>query len=1275
MRYRYGTLMGFLVVVILAVCVPSLMAQTAGTGALIGTVTDPTGAVIPNVTVTVTSETGQERSTTTGADGTYRFTFLPPSNYRVRFTAAGFKVLEVASFKVNATETPVLDRSLEVGAQAEQVTVEANVETVQTASSTLGTVVQGQTATALPLTTRNYTNLLGLSAGAIGSVNNASGFGKGGMEIATNGGTQSQNNFQMDGVSMQGGNGVVTQGFYLGFAIPNPDTLQEFKIQTSLYDAGYGRNPGANVNVVTKSGTNAFHGTAFEFFRNTALNATDFFRNRQCGVTPMPLACFDGTKARVKQTINQNQFGGTFGGPIIKDKLFFFTSYQQTWQKNGAAPQGFSSGITLVPIPGGPRGTTSLSGINDAQASTFQQALGQAFCNSPTNPGGAGAGQGMQVACDGSNINPYAMRFLQAKLDDGSYYIPGSGTAGNLPGVTYTRPAYEKEYQGMLNLDWAINQKHTLSSRYFHSKEPQTINFFGAASLPGNSGNSLYGYQTGVMRLTSILSNSIVNELRGSVLRSITDQTQNPPATTWADKIYPNCAGNVSNNQLNTTGGPISSLGDPTKAGLPVCVTPGHGLVGGSTPMPPQLSFQGLFLAYGGTNDVFHHATTLGFGDQLSWTRGKHSLRFGGEWEAMRWVWVGSWLSHGIMAFQTFSDFLIGLPGGCGTAVKPGDDPARPLGCNGSGFSNVLNTNNFVVASGPSGLVHGYRMKNADWYVQDDFKVNSRLTLNLGLRWEYAGRLSDKYGNLVSFWPSAIRSVSVPGSSPATGTYAGWVVPSNYDTAYWGNPPAGVINSGRKVATSPTPLDNFAPRVGFAWRPFDSNRFVVRGGGGFFYDRVPVNTEVHAVEESPPYGFKLDQGPSTNQFSSLARPFQDWRLGTFPIRWVDFANNRGSDITEPTLGDLFLTPLVYSWNLNFQYEFMPRWVLEFGYVGSKGIHLGQWLHMVNVPGLATAANPINGVTTNTVANARLRAPLLGASVTGYQLGDTIGDMKFNSFQATLRKQLSHGLTFQAAYTFSRAFTTQNGPGAGPNLGNPLDTRQQYGLNAQYRPHRMVINYNYEIPGKNLKGVAGAILGGWALSGVTTIQSGQWMSILDTRGGGIYGMAGAIPNVNSRAQIAPGKTYAEIPTPGPIGQRLGGATGGCGYFYGIYAASNPCSANAAFTLIPNAVAPNGTVTNGTDWGNSGVGVIEGPPQFNFDTSLIKNTRVGGIREDATLQFRAEFFNLFNHPQFGNQTAGGAAAAPFINNLALGNFGQITATSVNPRLIQFALKYVF
>jgi hypothetical protein len=240
--------------------VQSLLAQSAGTGALTGTVTDATGAVIPRVGVTVTNtETGLARTATTGADGSYRFSLLPPGTYRVRFSATGFKVAEVPSVTVNVAETPVLDRALEVGQQAEAIEVQAEAAALQTADSTLGRVVDGTTLSNQPLATRNFTALIGLEAGAVGAVGNATAMGKATADVAVNGGGLDQNNIQMDGatiVNAFGAGNNADSGIYVGVPIPNPDAIQEFKVQTSTFDASYGRNPGANVNIVTRSGTN-----------------------------------------------------------------------------------------------------------------------------------------------------------------------------------------------------------------------------------------------------------------------------------------------------------------------------------------------------------------------------------------------------------------------------------------------------------------------------------------------------------------------------------------------------------------------------------------------------------------------------------------------------------------------------------------------------------------------------------------------------------------------------------------------------------------------------------------------------------------------------------------------------------------------------------------------------------------------------------------------------------------------------------------------------------
>ncbi len=1195
-----GLRCGWFVAVTVTLLVPVGLAQSSGTGALVGTVTDPSGAVIPSLTVTLTSnDTQQVRTATTGADGTYHFGFLPPGTYKLRFSANGFKPAEVPSVTVNVTETPVFNQKLEVGAQTDQVTVEANTEAIQTASSALGTVVGGSTATALPLNTRNYTNLLGLSAGANANVQNATALGRGGTEIAVNGAMQSQNSYLMDGVNVTpyGNGGGLTQGGYAAFAVPNPDTISEFKIQTSNYDAGYGRNPGANVNVVTKSGTNTFHGTAFEFFRNAQLNANDFFYNAN--------VCPTLTGGCAKQVLNQNQYGGVIGGPIKKDKLFFFTSYQQSWQKNGEANSAFSS--TILPgLPAGDRGTRvgGPSGALDATGQAYQQALGAAFCNQPTAAGG------MQVACNGSNINPIAMNFLQAKTAAGGYFIPsGSGR------VAYSSPALDQEYQGMLNLDYLVNAKNTIAFRGYASANPQNLPLVGTffPELPGSPLSTQYQYKNVIAKVTTIVSNNIVNEARGSLLFTGFAGFNNPPASTYASNIWSS-------------------------------IPKGGNWLGGGLPFSPALSFlSGPFIAGGETySDNVVNNTQPSFGDTVSWSKGKHTIRIGGDFERSRWDWVFRGLSHGNMWFLTMQDFLIGLPGSCGPPV-PGQCNGSPSGGLGSMFASQV----FSTASSPSGIVHAYRANDADLFIQDDFKVTSRLTLNMGLRWEYDGMVSDKYGNASNMSIAQLNKVPIPGNSPATGSYAGWVVPSNYNPAAWVPLPSGVIESTHNIPTADgVPLTDFAPRLGFAWQPLKtSNRLVIRGGAGIFFDRVNGDDMIHAVEEAPPYSHDINEAGTANAFASLAQPYAPIPVG-FPIRYANFATGASSNLSVIAIADRFVTPVTYSWNLNVQYEFLPRWVLEVGYIGSHGINQGQNLHQVNEALLATPSNPVYGITTSTAANASLRAPLLGFSPGGFQLADTVGAYKFNSLQATVRKQLSHGVTLQGAYTFSRAFsdmTSGGNAGGQSNNGDPNNLRQQYGLSPQYRPERFVLNYSWDIPYGNLKGIARTALGGWNLSGVTTIQGGQPMSLTDANGGGVYGLNG--PSNISRIQMAPGCTYAQLATSGGLLSRLNNYI------------NQSCVGNIPYV---------GSDPNATLWGNSGVGIMFGPGQVNFDATIGKTTRVGGIHENAAVQFRAEFFNLFNHPQFSN---------PDVNRGDGPAFGTISTTSVNARVIQLALKYIF
>ena len=340
----FAVLSSIAIILCLMTMTPLLLGQTAATGALTGSLKDASGAVVPNATVTATSiDTGQARITATDADGTYKFGLLSPGDYKLKFVAPGFNTAEVPSVTITVTETAVLDQSLKIGEQTQQVEVRAEAEAVQTATSTVGTVINSQSITDLPLTSRNYTTLLGLSSGANAGVYNAANMGKGSQEISVNGSTSDQNDYSMDGASIVniGARGLTGDfGANPGISVVNPDAIQEFKIQTSLFDAGYGRNPGASVNVVTKSGTNQYHGSAFEFFRNTALNANDFFLK----LSPAP--------NNTRQVLNQNQFGGTFGGPMKNDKLFFFASYQETRHEERA----FAGGLFRSNFGGDPAG-------------------------------------------------------------------------------------------------------------------------------------------------------------------------------------------------------------------------------------------------------------------------------------------------------------------------------------------------------------------------------------------------------------------------------------------------------------------------------------------------------------------------------------------------------------------------------------------------------------------------------------------------------------------------------------------------------------------------------------------------------------------------------------------------------------------------------------------------------------------------------------------------------------------------------------------------------
>ena len=1174
-----------LLAVLAIVFAPVLLAQSAGTAGLTGTVIDPSGAAVPNVTVTLTSnDTNQVRTAATGGDGQYKFTLLPPGAYKVRFAANGFKTAEVSAVTLDVTETPVLNRTLEVGAQSEQVTVEASAETLQTATSSLGTTVGARAVVELPLSSRNFTAIIGLSAGASASVGNATQFGKGTADMAVNGNNAGQNNFQIDGVAINNianGGSANDSGIYGGIGIPNPDSLQEFRIQTSTYDASYGRNPGANINVITKSGTNNWHGTAFEFFRNAQLNANDFFYNRD-----------DPSSKTSKQVLNQNQFGGVIGGPIKKDKLFIFGSYQGTRTRNGVAQQGNATGVNLPPIPDGDRTTPA-----------FLSALIAANCTQPGLVNGAFA---FPLSCSATSVSGPGLKILQLKNADGSYYIPSTG--GKPLSTSFSIPAPSSEEQVLVNGDYLVNSKNTIAMRYFFSRDPRTVPLINLAysNLPGMSENQLYSNTNAVLKLTTIATSTFLNEVRGSFQRNISSatETQVPNDSPQSLAIKPLV------NQYTT---------------------------------PPPLSF--IFNNFGifGTLDPqFSPTNQFQLADQISWSHGKHTVRAGFEIERTQWNLVFGGLGQGWMFMGSFSNLLAG------------DTPGNLLFCL------------FCVRSGADGIIHAYRLPNMNAFTQDDWKVSSKLTVNLGVRWEYNGTLSDKNGNLTNTWLSQLVPNSQVPNAPlgVAANYAGYVVPNNFDTKTWGAAPNGVLVSDKSLPTRDNPpLSNFGPRIGFAYQA--TSKLVIRGGAGLFYDRVGTDRFVHSVQEGNPYAATVALSPT----STISNPYPAQpAYGTFGQRWANLTTGAISGLNHVFLDEVIHTPLVRQYNINFQYEFAGKTVLEAGYVGSSGINLTDYNHNYNSAAIATPSHPVNGITTTTTANLNLRVPYLGFTTNGLQGSAFDGISNYNSLQVTVRKQLSHGLSLQGAYTWSKSLTNIYETTANSNDANNL--AQQYGPSDFNRPHRLVVNYSWDLPFGKHKGVTGKLLEGWNLSGVTTIQDGVALTLIDSRGGTAFNVSGTtVQNGYSRPQFAAGKTFADMVTPGGIESRLGGNSGGPGYYNVSAFAPPPVIGD------PEPVRqPDGSILQqriATAYGNAGVGILQGPGQFNFDLALLKNTR---ITENKFVQFRAEFFNLFNHPQFANPTAppGGQVNLMDVNSP---NGSWITATSVNPRVIQLGLKFIF
>jgi len=1128
-------------------------AQTASTGALSGVVSDPSGAVVPNAEAKVTSmSTGETRVTHTRSDGTFIVPLLPAGDFRITVTAEGFDTAVRTGVRVNVAETTRLNVELSVRTVTGTVEVSASSELAQTETSALGRVANEKTVEELPLVTRNYTQIVGLSSGIAQEVTNAADLGRGSGGL---GGTASgifvhgqrsyDNNFQMNGLQI---NDAYAQGSLSGgVAVPNPDTILEFKVQTGLYDAAFGRNAGANVNVITRGGSNDFHGSLFEFFRNTDLNANNFFSNR--AGQPRPV-------------LNQNQFGGTLGGPIVRNRLLFFGSYQGTRQVNGV------SSVTTV---AGPPLT------NDRSAA----ALGSLFAGQRGAQQNAFGGLGPAIAADGSNINPVALKLFQLKLPNGGYLIPTpqiinpAAPFASRGFSTFSIPSRFNEDQYLADGDYIVNSSQKITGRFFEAGSDQTVQF-PAANVPGfpNSSGNLF--------LVSSLSHSwsitpsLYNEASLGYDRTRTTTTQQTPFTFSS----------------------IGSTAPPQSDDLPVITIPG------------SINLAAAAIGQRVQNLIL-------FDDSLSWTAGRHTIRMGGGLTRLRRNFTG-FRQPAQLQFPTYADLLLGLNAqGNGTAAGPAP------------FSNI------IASVDLTGLFdRAARTWEVNSYVQDDYRVNSRLTLNIGLRWELAPPFSDALGRASDIYVGLLNP-----NPPSTGTLAGVVVASNFS----GTIPAGVTRASNESTLNGTDDSMWAPRFGFAWKVLPhTDRIVLRGGYGVYYSRYTGQAQSQTTTTQPYGQLRIVSGPA-NSGATLANPFRA-PIPT-PATYPAFFPYTSSSAASQNAVDPNLRPgFVEEYSFNIQSDLGHGFLLETGFVGTRGTRLLR-VRSVNEAMLASPSNPIRGVTTNTVANVQARVPYQGWSAASLQQVESAGAMWYNGLEVSLTKRFSSGLQFLASYTWSKTLDTDGAnvvqnSGIGNAIGEQNNDLLRYGPASFSRPQRFILSYVYELPWlKSSRGLTRAALAGWSVAGVTTFQSGQPLTILASNTNNVFGINSTS---GDRAQMAPGCTYGQAVTAGSVTSKI------LNYF------------NAScFTKAP--VIGNDGVATG--FGNSGVGILRGPAQNNFDISVGKQFPTWS--DKVILHLRGEFFNAFNTPQFANPD-------PTFTNAT---FGQITGTSVNPRLVQLALKLSF
>lgn len=1212
---------GIFLVLLTSISAVRVMAQGGATGAISGAVQDKNGGAVAGAKVTLVDENTKEtiRTETTDSSGLFTLTLLPAGTYTIQVSATGFADAKASGIVVRVTETTRVTIPLGVKTVAEVVEVQADVVAIKTVDATTGESLTGSTIGNLPLATRNFQQLLSLSAGATSSLNSASQLGRGDVRMNVNGGRDDNNNYQIEGINAND----ITIGELANTPLPSPDAIQEFKVSTSLYNATQGRDGGGNINAVMKSGSADFHFDVFEYFRNTVLDANDWFLNAQGHSRPV---------------IKQNIFGGSLGGPVSpKGKLgYFFVNYQGTRQRSGDSPGTLIS--TIVPnVPAADRGVDPVHEANLA-ADFF--------------PGGLPAG---------AKIDPVAAALLSLQSPqfgsaaNGFLFplpsVPAGTAAGTPVSFVASTPGRFRDDQFTTNWDKEFRGgKDRISERFFFS-DVETFEPFGAASFPLQAGGVAKGSDLnypldiplrtrfGGITETHIFTPALANEFRFGV--SV-----------------------IGYNLHNLPPQGISNLA----TGLGIDRGP---LI---TNNSYRFSFSSLGFDIGPNpaNTTDSLADSLSYEDILSYTRGKHTFQFGGEFDRTALRRNLPVADNGLvfispLNFTDFQSFLIGELG--------------------SGF-----------ADGSSGVsTHDWRIPAVSFFGQDDYRVTKSLTLNLGLRVEINGA---PYDNLCHFGNVDTKTLSSLGGQP-------FFYPKCASKFNLGLP-ATALRSGLN--------NNWAtvtePRVGFAYDFGGHQKTSIRGGWGIYSVREDTGAVDNLSFTSPfqPAVVPALVGPDSLQclFWSVpgtapcasngggtATPLLS-ALGTFgpvptasifggfptgaPACTLPFAlgapsTNRtdcfaGYSGNVQALFGLFvprhwISPTTQQWNLTVERALGKGWVLDVGYVGTHGVHLRE-VSDRNQARLALPGKPviISGadcsgnqgaglqcaVVNNTVENTAARAPLQGLGPGSFEAFLPDANSHYHGLQTTVVHRFGAGLYWQSAYTYSKSIddTSTSSIAFDTRLNDQTNGRDSRGLSDFDHKHRFVTSFVYPLPFfQQRSDFTGRALRGWEISGVLTLQSGAPFTVLDSAGGSAYGLSS--PNL-ATPWFASGFSCANAVTSRT--QTRYNFSAGVG---GALQTDAPVQGPEGLT---------GFGSDGLGSGSVGRNCFRGPSQKNMDFSISRNFR---FLEHQGISFRTEFFNLFNHPSFANPF--------FVDVETPKNLGKITNTIGTPRLIQFSLRYSY